>query len=78
MEAGWVRPEGAARGPGRPLTWVTTPAFLAHFGLDSLNELPGIDELRAAGLLDIGPASLGEAAAWPSNRRDWSSGTRGR
>src|SRR5947208_5922634 len=62
LEAGWVRPRGRRDSPGRPLTWATTPAFLAHFGLDSLNELPGIDELRAAGLLDIGPAVLGEAA----------------
>ena len=62
LEAGWVRPKGRRDSPGRPLTWATTPAFLAHFGLDSLNELPGIDELRAAGLLDIGPAVLGEAA----------------
>ena len=61
MEAGWVRPTGRRDAPGRPLNWATTPAFLAHFGLDSLNELPGIDELRAAGLLDIGPAVLGEA-----------------
>ena len=60
LEAGWVRPKGRRDSPGRPLTWATTPAFLAHFGLDSLNELPGIDELRAAGLLDIGPAVLGE------------------
>ncbi len=62
MEAGWVRPLGRRDSPGRPLNWVTTPAFLAHFGLDGLNALPGIDELRAAGLLDIGPAVLGEAA----------------
>ncbi len=41
---------------------MTTPAFLAHFGLDTIAELPGIEELRAAGLLDIGPAVLGEAA----------------
>ena len=61
MEAGWVRPTGRRDAPGRPLNWATTPAFLVHFGLDSLNELPGIDELRAAGLLDIGPAVLGEA-----------------
>ena len=60
MEAGWVRPMGRREAPGRPLNWVTTPSFLAHFGLDSLKELPGIDELRAAGLLDIGPAALGE------------------
>ncbi len=62
MEAGWVRPSGRRDSPGRPLNWGTTPHFLAHFGLDSLNELPGLDELRAAGLLDIGPAVLGEAA----------------
>jgi segregation and condensation protein B len=61
LVAGWVRPKGRRDSPGRPLTWATTPAFLAHFGLDSLNELPGIDELRAAGLLDIGPVELGDA-----------------
>jgi segregation and condensation protein B len=62
MEAGWVRPLGRRDSPGRPLNWVTTPAFLAHFGLDTLDGLPGIDELRAAGLLDIGPAVLSEFA----------------
>jgi segregation and condensation protein B len=62
MEAGWVRPAGRRDAPGRPLNWVTTPRFLAHFGLDSLSELPGIEELRAAGLLDIGPAVLDEGA----------------
>jgi segregation and condensation protein B len=61
MEAGWVRPRGRRDSPGRPLNWVTTPTFLAHFGLDRLDALPGIDELRAAGLLDIGPAVLSEA-----------------
>jgi len=60
LEAGWVRPTGRRDTPGRPLNWVTTPTFLAHFGLDTVNELPGVDELRAAGLLDIGPAVLGE------------------
>jgi segregation and condensation protein B len=62
MEAGWVRPKGRRAGPGRPLLWVTTPGFLVHFGLDSLNELPGVDELRAAGLLDISPFTLPEQA----------------
>ena len=62
MEAGWVRPQGRRDSPGRPLNWATTPGFLAHFGLDSLSGLPGLEELRAAGLLDIGPAVLGEAA----------------
>ena len=58
MEAGWVRPSGRRDSPGRPLNWVSTPRFLAHFGLDGLADLPGIDELRAAGLLDIGPAAV--------------------
>lgn len=62
IEAGWVRPRGRRDSPGRPLNWVTTPAFLAHFGLAGLDELPGIEELRAAGLLDVGPAVLSEAA----------------
>ena len=62
MQAGWVRPKGRRAGPGRPLLWATTPAFLAHFGLDNLAELPGVDELRAAGLLDLGPAADGEGA----------------
>jgi len=63
LEAGWVQPKGRRESPGRPLNWITTPHFLAHFGLDSLNELPGVDELRATGLLDIGPAVLGDGLA---------------
>jgi segregation and condensation protein B len=62
MEAGWVRPRGRRVGPGRPLLWVTTPGFLMHFGLESLSELPGLDELRAAGLLDLAPLTLPEQA----------------
>lgn len=52
MEAGWVRPAGRREVPGRPLTYATTPDFLTHFGLASRRDLPGIDDLRAAGLLD--------------------------
>ena len=63
LEAGWVRPRGRRDSPGRPLNWATTPTFLAHFGLDDVTELPGLDELRAAGLLDLGPAVLSEEAA---------------
>ena len=55
FEAGWVRPRGRRRTPGRPVTWATTDAFLDHFGLESLDELPGVDELKAAGLLEMGP-----------------------
>jgi len=52
MEAGWIRPAGRREVPGRPLTFATTGEFLTHFGLASRRDLPGIDDLRAAGLLD--------------------------
>lgn len=52
MEAGWVRPAGRREVPGRPVIYATTPDFLSHFGLASRRDLPGIDELKAAGLLD--------------------------
>lgn len=52
MEAGWVRPAGRREVPGRPLLYATTADFLTHFGLSSRRDLPGIDDLRAAGLLD--------------------------
>ena len=52
LEAGWIAPKGRRRTPGRPVTWVTTPAFMEHFGLESLDDLPGVDELEAAGLLE--------------------------
>lgn len=56
LEAGWIKPVGRRRTPGRPTTWGTTPNFLEEFGLDSLADLPGIDELKASGLLDTRPA----------------------
>ena len=59
LEAGWVKPRGRRRTPGRPATWVTTAGFLEHFGLESLDDLPGVAELRAAGLLDSQPLSIG-------------------
>jgi segregation and condensation protein B len=52
MDAGWVRPAGRREGPGRPLLYATTHEFLTHFGLSSRRDLPGIDDLKAAGLLD--------------------------
>lgn len=52
MEAGWVRVAGRREVPGRPVIYATTPEFLDHFGLESRRDLPGIDELKAAGLLD--------------------------
>ncbi len=64
MEAGWVRPAGRREMPGRPLMYATTPGFLTHFGLASRRDLPGIDDLKAAGLLDpvdLALEAMGEA-----------------
>jgi segregation and condensation protein B len=52
LEAGWIRPRGRRQMPGKPITWGTSDAFLDHFGLESLSALPGVEELKAAGLLD--------------------------
>jgi segregation and condensation protein B len=62
MEAGWVRIAGRREVPGRPVIYATTPEFLSHFGLESRRDLPGIDELKAAGLLDPVDAALEELA----------------
>jgi segregation and condensation protein B len=56
LEANWIKPKGRRRTPGRPITWVTSDAFLDHFGLESCEALPGIEELKAAGLLETGSA----------------------
>src|ERR1700678_1291090 len=59
MEIGWVRIRGRKRTPGRPVTYGTTEAFLVHFGLENVNHLPGVDELKPAGFLDaVPPAGL--------------------
>ena len=55
MEAGWVRPGKRRETPGRPLTWFTTDGFLDHFGLESLRDLPNLEDLKASGLLDARP-----------------------
>jgi len=52
LETGWIRMRGRRRTPGRPVTYGTTEAFLVHFGLDQIADLPGLDELKGAGLLD--------------------------
>jgi segregation and condensation protein B len=52
LETGWIRMRGRRRAPGRPVTYGTTEAFLVHFGLDTVGDLPGAEELKAAGLLD--------------------------
>jgi segregation and condensation protein B len=56
FEAGWIHPKGRRETPGRPVTWATTDKFLTDFGLASLDALPGLEELKAAGLLDKRPA----------------------
>ncbi|MBT3331024.1 MAG: SMC-Scp complex subunit ScpB [Rhodospirillaceae bacterium] len=52
MELGWVRIRGRRRTPGRPVTYGTTDGFLEHFGFQSAKDLPGLDELKASGLLE--------------------------
>ena len=56
LELGWVKPGKRRETPGRPLTWLSTSAFLDHFGLSTIMELPGLEDLKAAGLLDKRPA----------------------
>ena len=65
MEAGWVRIAGRREVPGRPVIYATTPDFLTHFGLQSRRDLPGIEELRATGMLD--PVEDALAAAMADN-----------
>jgi segregation and condensation protein B len=57
LEAGWIRIRGRRRTPGRPVTYGTTEAFLTHFGLEQIGDLPGLEELKAAGFLDSVPPS---------------------
>jgi segregation and condensation protein B len=66
METGWIRPRGRRKAPGRPITYGTTEAFLSHFGLEGLDGLPGLDELKGSGLLD-GRLPPGFAVPAPSD-----------
>ncbi|MEQ9189388.1 MAG: SMC-Scp complex subunit ScpB [Alphaproteobacteria bacterium] len=67
LETGWIKPGRRRRTPGRPVTWLTTPAFLEHFGLESIDDLPGMEDLKATGLLarqvPMGPEVGGGDAA---------------
>jgi segregation and condensation protein B len=58
LESGWVRMRGRRKSPGRPITYGTTPAFLDHFGLERIADLPGLEELKGAGLLDTLPQAV--------------------
>jgi segregation and condensation protein B len=67
FEAGWVRMSGRKETPGRPMLWATTEAFLDHFGLAGLDDLPGLDELKSSGLLDPNPVLATYAARAPDD-----------
>lgn len=69
LEAEWIRPRGRRRVPGRPVTWGTTEQFLDQFGIEQIEDLPGIEELKAAGLLDSrrGLMSLGQISDGSDN-----------
>jgi segregation and condensation protein B len=54
LKTAWIRPRGRRKAPGRPITYGTTEAFLSHFGLEEVGDLPGLDELKGAGLLEGG------------------------
>ncbi len=66
LETGWIRLRGRRKAPGRPVTYGTTEAFLSHFGLDVLGDLPGLDELKGAGLIE-GTLPAGFAIPVPSD-----------
>ncbi|HJP22706.1 MAG TPA: SMC-Scp complex subunit ScpB [Alphaproteobacteria bacterium] len=72
VETGWVRLRGRRRSPGRPATWGTSDDFLEHFGLESVDDLPGLDELKAAGMLQAQPprAVLAEARAQAADQEE--------
>ena len=72
LETGWVRPRGRRKAPGRPVTYGTTEAFLSHFGLEALDDLPGLDELKGSGLLD-GRLPPGFSVPAPSGLRSFCS-----
>jgi segregation and condensation protein B len=66
LETGWIRPRGRRKSPGRPVTYGTNEAFLSHFGLDALSDLPGLEELKGSGLLE-GRLPPGFAVPIPSD-----------
>lgn len=76
VETGWVRPRGRKAVPGRPVTWATTPAFLDHFDLVALDDLPRVEELVATGLFDRPPDATDGGAA-PADAADAAAATAG-
>ncbi len=66
LETGWIRPRGRRKSPGRPVTYGTTAEFLSHFGLDAVADLPGLEELKGAGMFD-GRLPAGFSVPLPSD-----------
>ncbi len=66
LKTGWIRPRGRRKAPGRPITYGTTETFLSHFGLEEVGDLPGLDELKGAGLME-GNMPAGFAVPIPSD-----------
>jgi len=66
LETGWIRPRGRRKTPGRPVTYGTTSEFLSHFGLDQVSDLPGLEELKGAGMFD-GRLPAGFSVPMPSD-----------
>jgi segregation and condensation protein B len=66
LETGWIRPRGRRKTPGRPVTYGTTADFLSHFGLDAVADLPGLEELKGAGMFD-GRLPAGFSVPMPSD-----------
>lgn len=66
LKTGWIKPRGRRKVPGRPITYGTTEAFLSHFGLEGVSDLPGLDELKGAGLLE-GSLPAGFSVPVPSD-----------
>ena len=66
LETGWIRPRGRRKTPGRPVTYGTTAEFLSHFGLDAVSDLPGLEELKGAGMFD-GRLPAGFSVPMPSD-----------
>ena len=66
LETGWIRPRGRRKTPGRPVTYGTTAEFLSHFGLDAVGDLPGLEELKGAGMFD-GRLPAGFSVPMPSD-----------
>lgn len=66
LRTGWIRPRGRRKAPGRPITYGTSEDFLSHFGLEAVSDLPGLDELKGAGLLE-GHMPAGFSVPMPSD-----------